>query len=388
MAEPTQGRHGQIRVRPASATLLDAPFSLFHHLRKVPWLILLICLILSAIGVGALYSAAGGSWTPWAGAHLKRIFLGLGLMAAIASIPIVYYRKLSLLGWVMAVLMLISLEFIGSGKGVQRWISLGGFNLQPSEPAKLAVIMLMAAYFHSINPELLRNLRTYIVAVAIAAIPFLLVLLQPDLGTSIMLFGSAAVVVLVAGMPGWMIITALILVVMAAPVIWTFLYDYQKDRILVFLNPGADQLGAGYQITQSKIALGSGGLFGKGYLQGSQSRLNYLPEKQTDFVFTMIGEEFGFLGGMFILGMYMVMIGLLIRLSMRLHYRFSRLMISGIAAMMFFYVFVNIAMVSGMIPVVGAPLPMISYGGTALLTVFIAIGLVISATVYDEEGAE
>ncbi|NBQ83229.1 MAG: rod shape-determining protein RodA, partial [Alphaproteobacteria bacterium] len=269
-----------------------------------------------------------------------------------------------------------------------RWISLGGFNLQPSEPAKLAVIMLMAAYFHSINPELLRNLRTYIVAMTIAAIPFALVLLQPDLGTSIMLFGSAAVVVLVAGMPGWMILTAIALVVMAAPVIWTFLYDYQKDRILVFLNPGADQLGAGYQITQSKIALGSGGLFGKGYLQGSQSRLNYLPEKQTDFVFTMIGEEFGFLGGMFILGMYMVMIGLLIRLSMRLHYRFSRLMISGIAAMMFFYVFVNIAMVSGMIPVVGAPLPMISYGGTALLTVFIAIGLVISATVYDEEGAE
>ena len=388
MAEPSQNRHGQIRVRPAAASPLDAPISLFYHLRRVPWLIVLICLVLSAIGVGALYSAAAGSWVPWSAAHLKRIGLGLFLMVAIASIPIWYYRKLSILGWGLAVLLLISLEFIGSGKGVQRWISLGGFNLQPSEPAKLAVIMLMAAYFHSINPELLRNLRTYIVAMVIAAIPFALVLLQPDLGTSIMLFGSAAVVVLVAGMPGWMILTAIALVVMAAPVIWTFLYDYQKDRILVFLNPGADQLGAGYQITQSKIALGSGGLFGKGYLQGSQSRLNYLPEKQTDFVFTMIGEEFGFLGGMFILGMYMVMIGLLIRLSMRLHYRFSRLMISGIAAMMFFYVFVNIAMVSGMIPVVGAPLPMISYGGTALLTVFIAIGLVISATVYDEEGAE
>jgi rod shape determining protein RodA len=388
MAEPSQNRHGQIRVRPAAASPLDAPISLFYHLRRVPWLIVLICLVLSAIGVGALYSAAAGSWDPWAAAHLKRIGLGLFLMVAIASIPIWYYRKLSILGWGLAVLLLISLEFIGSGKGVQRWISLGGFNLQPSEPAKLAVIMLMAAYFHSINPELLRNLRTYIVAMMIAAIPFALVLLQPDLGTSIMLFGSAAVVVLVAGMPGWMILSAIALVVMAAPVIWTFLYDYQKDRILVFLNPGADQLGAGYQITQSKIALGSGGLFGKGYLQGSQSRLNYLPEKQTDFVFTMIGEEFGFLGGMFILGMYMVMIGLLIRLSMRLHYRFSRLMISGIAAMMFFYVFVNIAMVSGMIPVVGAPLPMISNGGTALLTVFIAIGLVISATVYDEEGAE
>ena len=388
MAEPSQNRHGQIRVRPTAASPLDAPISLFYHLRRVPWLIVLICLVLSAIGVGALYSAAAGSWAPWAAAHLKRIGLGLFLMVAIASIPIWYYRKLSILGWGLAVLLLILLEFIGSGKGVQRWISLGGFNLQPSEPAKLAVIMLMAAYFHSINPELLRNLRTYIVAMTIAAIPFALVLLQPDLGTSIMLFGSAAVVVLVAGMPGWMILTAIALVVMAAPVIWTFLYDYQKDRILVFLNPGADQLGAGYQITQSKIALGSGGLFGKGYLQGSQSRLNYLPEKQTDFVFTMIGEEFGFLGGMFILGMYMVMIGLLIRLSMRLHYRFSRLMISGIAAMMFFYVFVNIAMVSGMIPVVGAPLPMISYGGTALLTVFIAIGLVISATVYDEEGAE
>ena len=171
----------------------------------------------------------------------------------------------------------------------------------------------------------------------------------------------------------------------AVPVIWSSLYQYQKNRILVFLNPGADQLGAGYQITQSKIALGSGGVFGKGYLQGSQAHLNYLPEKQTDFVFTMIGEEFGFLGCLVILGLYIMLVALLIRIGLRLKYQFSRLLVIGIATKIFLFIFVNIAMVTGLIPVVGAPLPLISYGGTALMTVFIAIGLVISAVIYDQE---
>ena len=379
-----------ISPRPTQAIAhpMAAPATIFQRLQRVPWLIVLISLILSAIGVGALYSAAAGSWTPWAGNHLIRIGVGLILMVMVGSIPIWYYRKLAPYGWVLALLVLASLEFIGSGKGVQRWLSIGGFNFQPSEPAKLAVIMLLAAYFHTINPELLRKIRVYIPAAIIAVIPFVQVLLQPDLGTSIMLLGSGAAVIFVAGMPVWIIAGVLGLLVMAAPIIWSFLYDYQKDRILVFLNPGADQLGAGYQITQSKIALGSGGVFGKGYLQGSQSRLNYLPEKQTDFVFTMIGEEFGYFGALFILGLYIIMVALLLRLAFNLNYRFSRLLVCGIATMMFLYVFVNIAMVTGMIPVVGAPLPMISYGGTALLTVFIALGLVISAVVYDQDGAD
>ena len=379
-----------ISPRPTQAIAhpMAAPATIFQRLQRVPWLIVLISLILSAIGVGALYSAAAGSWTPWAGNHLIRIGVGLILMVMVGSIPIWYYRKLAPYGWVLALLVLASLEFIGSGKGVQRWLSIGGFNFQPSEPSKLAVIMLLAAYFHTINPELLRKIRVYIPAAIIAVIPFVQVLLQPDLGTSIMLLGSGAAVIFVAGMPVWIIAGVLGLLVMAAPIIWSFLYDYQKDRILVFLNPGADQLGAGYQITQSKIALGSGGIFGKGYLQGSQSRLNYLPEKQTDFVFTMIGEEFGYFGALFILGLYIIMVALLLRLAFNLNYRFSRLLVCGIATMMFLYVFVNIAMVTGMIPVVGAPLPMISYGGTALLTVFIALGLVISAVVYDQDGAD
>ena len=215
-------------------------------------------------------------------------------------------------------------------------------------------------------------------------IPFGLVLAQPDLGTAIMLLGAAAAVVFIAGIPSWMIGVVIASILLAVPVIWAQLYQYQKDRILVFLNPGADQLGAGYQIIQSKIALGSGGFLGKGYLQGSQSRLNYLPEKQTDFVFTMIGEEFGFLGCSFIIGLYALLIFQMIRTGLSLSLNFSRMVVIGVATMLFFYVFVNVGMVTGVLPVVGAPLPLISYGGTALMTVFIGMGLIISAIMHDE----
>ena len=220
--------------------------------------------------------------------------------------------------------------------------------------------------------------------VAIILVPVGLVVAQPDMGTAVMLLGGAAAVVFVAGIPGWMVGSSFALVLAALPVVWSQLYSYQKERLLVFLNPGTDHLGAGYQIIQSKIALGSGGLFGKGYLQGSQARLNYLPEKQTDFVFTMVGEEFGFLGGCFVLGLYSVMIFQMIRIGLSLHSSFSRLVVIGIGTMLFFYVFVNTGMVTGLLPVVGAPLPLVSYGGTALMTVFIAAGLIISAVINDE----
>lgn len=367
---------------------LAPPSNFIQRLKRVPILVVLIVITLAMIGVLALYSAAEGSWQPWAGKHVIRIGIGFVLMVIVASIPIWTYRKLAFAGWALGLVVLASLEFIGSGQGVQRWLSIGGFNLQPSEPAKLAVVMLLAAYFHSINPELIRNIRTYIIPAIVTLVPFAQVLMQPDLGTSVMLLGSAAVVIFVAGMPKWMILGMFGAVVAAVPVFWASLYDYQKSRILVFLNPGADQLGAGYQITQSKIALGSGGIFGKGYLQGSQARLNYLPEKQTDFVFTMIGEEFGFLGCLLIIGLYITLVGLLLQLGLQLKYRFSRLLVVGIATIIFLYVFVNIAMVTGLIPVVGAPLPLISYGGTALMTVFIAMGLVISAKIHDQESPD
>ena len=364
---------------------LAPPVTILQRLRKTPWILVLILIVLGLIGVLALYSAAGGSWSPWASRHLMRLGLGVAIMAVIAMIPIWHIRSLAVVGWIASILLLLSLQFIGSGDGVERWIRIGGFNLQPSEPAKLAVILTLAAYFHTINPELLRKVLTYIPAFLITLIPFGLVLVQPDLGTSVMLFGSAAAVVFVAGMPRWMVVGIITSALAAIPVLWSQLYQYQKDRILIFLNPGADQLGAGYQITQAKIALGSGGFFGKGYLQGSQSRLNYLPEKQTDFVFTMIGEEFGFLGCIAILALYIGLIFFLLRIGLQLKYRFSRLMIFGIAMMLFLFLFVNIAMVTGMLPVVGSPLPLISYGGTALLTVFISMGLVISAVIYDHE---
>lgn len=354
-------------------------------LAKIPWVMLAIVMTLGGIGVLALYSAAGGDWYPWAWKHLIRLCIGVVLMVVVACIPIWTYRKISWLGWLGAVALLVLLEFIGTGSGVQRWVSIGGFNLQPSEPAKLAVILVLAAYFHGMNPERTLLLHSYIPAFALAIIPFVQVLLQPDLGTSVMLLGSAAAVIFVAGMPGRMIAGVFAVVALAMPVLWSQLYQYQRDRLMVFFNPGADQLGAGYQITQSKIALGSGGLMGKGYLQGSQSRLNYLPEKQTDFVFTMIGEEFGFLGCLFIIVLYIGLIGLILRLGMQLRYRFSRLVIAGIAMMLFLFMFINIGMVTGMLPVVGAPLPLISYGGTAMMTVFIAMGLIISAIVYDQE---
>ncbi|MAJ36308.1 MAG: rod shape-determining protein RodA [Candidatus Puniceispirillum sp. TMED52] len=356
-----------------------------HWFWTTPWLMILIIGLIGIVGVLALYSAAHGAWRPWAMMHSIRIGIGFILMLVVAMFPIDFIRKYALLWWVGAVILLAILEVLGTGNGVQRWFSVGGFNLQPSEPAKLAVIVMLAAYFHDIYSESMRYLRTYIPVIAIVGIPFIQVLLQPDLGTSLMLVLSAAVLVFVAGIPRWMVVSTIGLIMAAVPIGWSMLYPYQKSRIMVFLNPDLDALGAGYQVTQSKIALGSGGGVGKGYLQGSQSHLEFLPERQTDFIFTMIGEEFGFFGCLYVIGLYSGLIFLLLKYSFSVGTTFSRLLIIGVAAMISFYVTVNIGMVSGILPVVGAPLPLISYGGTAMLTVFLGLGLVISAMRNDKE---
>ena len=370
--------------RPNSPIHVDREEPALSLVRKIPWVIVAIMLLLGAVGVLLLYSAAEGSWSPWALQHALRLALGFALMAMVAALPIEIYRRLSAPGWLVAVGLLVLVEFVGTGTGVQRWINLGYFNLQPSEPAKLAVILMLAAGFRDTNLDKMRNILTYIPALAIVLVPFGLVLAQPDMGTAVMLLGGAVAVVFVAGVPAWMIGAAAALAFAALPLAWSQLYPYQKERILVFFNPGTDNLGAGYQIIQSKIALGSGGLNGKGYLQGSQARLNYLPEKQTDFIFTIVGEEFGFLGCCFVIGLYILLIFQMAKIGLRLTDVFSRLVVVGVSSMLFLYVFVNIGMVSGLLPVVGAPLPLISYGGTAVMTVFIAVGLIISAVIYED----
>ena len=362
---------------------------IISRLLTLPWLTIGCVFLLSVIGALALFSASQGSWSPWAERHIMRAAFGVVLMITILVMPIRLIFQSSYVVYAGALIILLALQAIGFGQGATRWIAIGPLNFQPSEPAKLAVVLALARYFSERTPEQLNSFLTYIPAFLIVALPTALVLIQPDLGTSLMLAMGGLIVIFCAGIP-FRYVGLLFLAAMASlPVLWANLYDYQKQRILTFFNPEDDLLGAGFQITQSKIALGSGGIFGKGFLMGSQSQLNYLPEKQTDFVFTMIGEEFGLIGNLVILGIYFIIFYSILRLSWRVQHRFGRLVCAGISGMLFLYVFVNVAMVTGLVPVVGVPLPLISYGGTAMLTVFIALGLVnsmaLSSDLEDED---
>ena len=357
--------------------------SIGRILLRVPWHLLLLAIVLVVVGSLALYSASEGSWAPWAGRHAIRGVVGAGIVLVLAFIDFKLIRQWSYLFLLVAVGALAVLLVIGSGQGVARWITIGGFTFQPSEPAKVAVVLALARYFDEQPPEKLQNILIYIPPLFLFAVPFLLVMKQPDLGTALALLMGSLAVIFVAGTPWRYILMATVAAGAALPVLWSQLHAYQKARVMTFLNPESDLLGAGYQITQSKIALGSGGLFGKGFLMGSQSQLNYLPEKQTDFVFTMIGEEFGLAGNLFVLSIYVLMIGTILGISLRVGSRFAQMVCVGIGMTLFLYVFVNVAMVTGLLPVVGAPLPLISYGGTAMLTVFLGLGLITSAVVHD-----
>ncbi len=357
---------------------------LLYLLLRLPWVLLLSIAVLGTIGTLALYSASEGSWAPWAERQIVRAGIGMILLIFIAALPTQWLHKLSYWGLIAAIVMLLTLFFVGTGEGATRWVVIGPFNFQPSEPAKLAVIMALSRYLSSQTPEETQSILSYIPAIFMIGLPFGLVLIQPDLGTSLMLLAGGLSVVFVSGMPRRYLVTAFLIGLATLPVLWMQLYDYQKARIMTFLNPEADTLGAGYQIIQSKIALGSGGFFGKGFLQGSQSQLNYLPEKQTDFVFTMIGEEFGFIGNLFILLVYFAVLFSITLTALRCQHRFGRLLCLGISFMVFLYIFVNVGMVTGILPVVGAPLPLISYGGTAMLTVFIALGLVVNIAIHNQ----
>ena len=359
--------------------------SLFvSKLFKLNFLIIISLILLGLVGVASLYSAAGGSWDPWAKNHLIRLIFGILLMLFIAFLPHKVFFKLSVLSFFIGILSLILVKFVGTGN-VQRWITLGGINFQPSECMKIALILILARYFDHVSRIELDKLKSYILPLFLIFLPGILVISQPDLGTGLTIIILGLAILFFVGITMKFVILCFIILASSVPFIWNQLYDYQKDRILVFLNPELDSLGSGYQIIQSKIAIGSGGIFGKGYLLGSQSRLNYLPEKHTDFIFTLISEEFGFLGSIFIILIFCILITSIIKISFSVKTLFSKIVTFGIGFLLFLYLSLNIGMVCGLLPVVGAPLPLISYGGTSLLTVLIGVGIVLSINIHDKE---
>ncbi len=346
------------------------------------WLIFLIFCV-SAVGIASLYSAAGGDMDPWASKQLMRFGVGVIGMIIIAIIDIKWWYRLTWPIYFLGLSMLLFVEIKGHvGMGAQRWIDLGFMQLQPSELMKIAVIMALARHFHGVSLEQARRISFLIIPAIVILVPVLLVLLQPDLGTSLMIVMAGAAVVFMAGAPIWLFVAAIALVGVTIPIAWQFLHDYQKQRVITFLDPESDPLGAGYHIIQSKIAIGSGGIEGKGFLQGTQSHLNFLPEKQTDFIFTLWVEEWGLLGGLGLLTAFLLIFLSGLSTALWCKHNFGRYLALGISVNFSLYVFINISMVMGLIPVVGAPLPLVSYGGTSMLAALIGFGLMMSCGIY------
>ncbi|MCV6584793.1 MAG: rod shape-determining protein RodA [Marinibacterium sp.] len=371
-----------------------------HSVKSVPgglrkvlflnWPIILLLVSVSGVGFLMLYSVAGGSFSPWAEPQMKRFALGFAVMFVVAMIPIWFWRNMAVLGYVLSVLLLIGVEFFGTvGMGAQRWIDLGFMRLQPSELMKITLVMLLAAYYDWLAPRRTSRPVWVLIPVLMILFPTFLVLRQPDLGTSILLLTAGGGLMFLAGVH-WAYFAAVLAmgvglvtaVFQSRGTPWQLLKDYQYRRIDTFLDPSSDPLGAGYHITQSKIALGSGGITGRGFMQGTQSRLNFLPEKHTDFIFTTLAEEFGFVGGLSLLTLYALLILFCIASALAARDRFSTLVTLGIALNFFLFFAVNMSMVMGLAPVVGVPLPLVSYGGSAMLILMAAFGIVQSAHIH------
>lgn len=362
----------------------------FRKILYLNWALVLLLVAVSSVGFLMLYSVAGGSYTPWAEAQMKRFIMGLVLMFGIAMVPIWFWRNVSGVLYAGSVILLVLVEVMGTVQmGAQRWIDLGFMRLQPSELTKITLVMFLAAYYDWLPAKKTSRPFWIVLPILIIIVPTLLVLRQPDLGTALLLLMGGATVIFLAGVH-WAYFAAVIAmgvglvtaVFYSRGQSWQLLKDYQYRRIDTFLDPASDPLGAGYHITQSKIALGSGGWTGRGFMQGTQSRLNFLPEKHTDFIFTTLAEEFGFLGAFSLLSLYALIIVFCVVAALQNKDRFSSLMIMGIAGTFFLFFAVNMSMVMGMAPVVGVPLPLVSYGGSAMLVLLVAFGMVQSAHVH------
>lgn len=343
---------------------------------RQPWGMLIPLFLLVAFGAAVLYSAAGGSWDPYASSHLLRFGVFLVMAAIICVLPRDLVRLLTYPAYFVVLVMLIGVEAIGALRGgSQRWLDLGFMVLQPSEIMKPVIVFTLAHYYAALPAGLINSWRALLIPGGFIAIPMALVLLQPDLGTSLAIAFGGAVVMLLAGLPLRWFVGGGIAALAAAPLIYFFgLQEYQQRRVMTMFNPEADALGAGYHITQSKIAIGSGGIFGKGFNNGSQSHLQYLPEPQTDFVFATMAEEWGLAGGLFVIAVYAIILRWGLRVARESHDRFGSLVAGGMVATIFFYIAVNLMMVMGMAPVVGIPLPFMSHGGSSMLTNMICIG--------------
>ncbi|OHC73636.1 MAG: rod shape-determining protein RodA [Rhodospirillales bacterium RIFCSPLOWO2_12_FULL_58_28] len=362
--------------------------TLMQKLWQIQWIFVLLVCATAGVGFAMLYSAGGGTAgtgniDPWASRQMMRFGVGMVLMLMVALTDIRLWLRYAYAFYVLTLLLLVAVEFSGSvGMGAQRWIDFGFINLQPSELMKIVMVLTLARYFHGSSIDDISRSLSLIPPLVLLAIPSVLVLRQPDLGTALMLIIAGASIFFMAGVRLWKFGLLALTAIGAAPVIWHFLRDYQKKRILTFLDPESDPLGSGYHIIQSKIALGSGGIFGKGFMMGSQSHLNFLPEKQTDFIFTMLAEEFGLIGGLALLCLYTMILVYGFAISLRCRSQFGRLVGLGVTTTFFLYVFINIAMVMGLIPVVGVPLPLISYGGTAMLSLLFGFGLLLNVYVH------
>lgn len=370
-------------------TVKQTPSGL-RKLLYINWPLVVLVSAVSGVGFLMLYSVAGGSLTPWAEPQMKRFALGMFLMFTVAMVPIWFWRNVAGAAYLISILLLVAVELVGTtGMGAQRWINLGFMRLQPSELMKITLVMMLASYYDWLDVKRTSRILWVLLPVGLILLPTALVLRQPDLGTALLLMMGGAAVMFMAGV-NWLYFA--VVAAMAAGTVssvfvsrgtdWQLLKDYQYRRIDTFLDPSQDPLGAGYHITQSKIALGSGGWTGRGYMQGTQSRLNFLPEKHTDFIFTTLAEEFGFVGATSLLSLYALIIVFCIAAAIATKDRFSSLLTLGIAVTFFLFFAVNMSMVMGLAPVVGVPLPLVSYGGSAMIVLLVAFGFVQSAHVH------
>lgn len=358
------------------------------------WAIILLTATISVIGFVMLYSVSMGRLDRWAEPQMVRFGIGMVAMLAVGMTPLTFWRGVAPFAYVVGLLLLVAVEIIGAvGMGAQRWIDIGPLRLQPSELMKVALIMVLALYYDWLSPRKVSRPLWVAIPLVLTALPMALVLKQPDLGTAILLGGGAITVMFLAGVSWWYFIAgtagvvgAVYAVITSRGTDWQILKDYQYRRIETFLDPSLDPLGAGYHISQSKIALGSGGLEGRGFMQGTQSRLNFLPEKHTDFIFTALSEEFGFIGSAGLLTLYALLVILCMVSAFANRNRFGALLTGGLTMTFFFFFAVNMAMVMGLAPVVGVPLPLVSYGGSAMLVLLGAFGLIQSAHIHRPRG--
>ena len=367
------------------ARSIQSSLSLRDKILSIDYVLVFSIFLLGVISMFAMYSTDGGEFKYHTNSHILRFFIFFGLFFFVSLVQIRFWHDQSYLIYIFFFLLLLGVKYFGlTSSGSQRWLDLYVMNLQPSELMKVGLILFLAKYYHRISIENINNMRYLFIPIIALIAPLILVATQPDLGTSILICAGGIVVAWLAGVRIKFFVYSLVLFVALLPVAISFLKPYQKSRILTFLNPERDPLGAGYQIIQSKIAIGSGGLFGKGFLNGSQSYLDYLPEKHTDFIFTLFSEEFGFFGSLFILTLYSLIISRIIKIGNITRSNFGKLYCYSFATAFFTYVVVNMMMVLGLLPIVGSPLPIMSYGGSSMMAIMFGLGVVMSCKIYKD----